>query len=47
MRDISRRGKNIMWKSRRRTRQRLNRKIKNSLKNYKMRMKSSRVVQHG
>jgi hypothetical protein len=33
-----------MWKFGRRTRQRFNRKIKYSLKNYMMKMKSSRVA---
>jgi len=44
--EISRRCINIMWKSGRRTRQRLNEKIKYSLKNLWMRMRSSRVAQH-
>jgi hypothetical protein len=43
MREISQRGTSIMWKSRRRTRQMLSRKMKCSLRNYKMTMKSSRV----
>jgi hypothetical protein len=33
-----------MWKSGRRIRQRLNRKIKYSLRNYMMKMKSSKVA---
>jgi hypothetical protein len=36
-----------MWKFGRRIRQRLSRKIKYSLRNYMMRMRSSRVAQHG
>jgi hypothetical protein len=36
-----------MWKFGGRTREKLNRKVKCSLKNYRMRMKSLRVAQHG
>jgi hypothetical protein len=36
-----------MWKSRRRTWHKLSRKIKCSLRNYRMKMRSSRVAQHG
>jgi hypothetical protein len=43
-REISRRGISIMWKSRGRTRLRLSKKIKYSLRNYKMRMRSSSVA---
>ncbi len=43
----SRRAINIMWKCRGRTRLRLNRKVKCSLRNCMMRMRSSRVAQHG
>jgi hypothetical protein len=39
-------GISIMWKSEGRTRQRLNKRLKWSLKIYMMRMRSSRVVQH-
>ncbi len=46
-REISRRGINIMWKSRGRTGQSLSRKIKCSLRNCRMRMRSSRVTRHG
>jgi hypothetical protein len=46
-RENSRRGIRIMWKFGRRIRQRLSRKIKYSLRNYMMRMRSSRVAQHG
>jgi hypothetical protein len=45
-RDISIRGINIMWKFGGITRQRLNRKIKCSLRNYRMKMKSSKVAHH-
>jgi len=37
----------IMWKFGRRTRQKLNIKIKCSSRNHRMRMKSSRVAQQG
>jgi hypothetical protein len=40
-------GINIMWKFGRKTGQRVRRKIKYSLKNYRMRMRSSKVAQHG
>jgi hypothetical protein len=36
-----------MWKFKGKIGQNLNRKIKYSLRNYKMRMRSSRVAQHG
>ncbi len=36
----------IMWKFRGGTRQRLNRILKGSLQNYRMKMRSSRVAQH-
>jgi hypothetical protein len=42
--EIFRRGISIMWKSRGRTGQRLSRKIKCSLLNYKMKTRSSRVA---
>jgi hypothetical protein len=41
------RGINIMWKSKGRTRQRLSKRLNGSLKNYRMRMRSSRVTQNG
>jgi hypothetical protein len=41
-----RRDINIMWKFGGRIGHRLSRKLKCSLRNYKMRMKSSRVAQH-
>ncbi len=44
---IFRRDINIMWKFGRRIGHRLSRKLKCSLRNYKMRMRSSRVAQHG
>jgi hypothetical protein len=43
-REISKRGISIMWKFRGRIGLRLSRKIKYSLKNYRMRMKSLRVA---
>jgi hypothetical protein len=42
-----RRDINIMWKFGGRIGHRLSRKLKCSLRNYKMRMRSSRVAQHG
>jgi hypothetical protein len=36
-----------MWKYGGRIGQRLNKRLKGSLKNYKMRMRSSRIAQHG
>jgi hypothetical protein len=46
-RKISKRGINIMWKSGGRIKHRLSKLIKCSLRNCKMRMKSSRVTKHG
>jgi len=46
-RETSRRGISIMWKFGRKTWQRLSKKLKCSLINYKMRMRSSRVAQDG
>jgi hypothetical protein len=45
-RETFKKGINIMWKFGGRTRQRLNRRLKWSLKNYTMRMKSLRVAKH-
>jgi len=46
-REISKRGINIMWKFGGITWKRLSIRLKCSLRNCKMRMKSSRVAQHG
>jgi hypothetical protein len=46
MREISRRGIGGMWKSRGKIRHMLNRRLKCSLRNYRMKIRISKVTQH-